>query len=219
MTGCAALLLVNVNVNHASPPLPRPAFALGPVVPGNWLDQQFRVPAGGTARMDIWLGMGDATLDHTPVEVSIFEQSRAEQPLVSLRFDPLPPDAGLFVLRIAPAAGGPSFLAGATKENRYPHGRLWIGPEPAFPDQDVVLTVFDRIPFWRWLALTAERQRDQLVIFIGVQLAAILLGYAVLRRIQDSSALRGLPIPLWWLSVPAGVLLMIPAAGALSITA
>ena len=233
MTGCAALLLSNVEVNRASPPLPRPAFALGPVVPGNWLDQQFRVPAGGTVRMDIWLGTGDATVDYVPVNLTIFDPRHAERPLhvqtvriettdprvLSIRYNRLPPGTEPLILRIAPVLGGPSFVAGATKEDRYPSGRLWIGPESAFLDQDLALTVFDRIPMRRWLTLTAERQRDQLVAFIGIQLAVIMLGYAVIRRIQNVSVMRRLPLPLWWMSVPVGVLLMIPAVSGLSITA
>ena len=233
MTGSAALLLANVEVNRASPPLSRPAFALGPVVPGNWLDQQFRVPAGGTARMDIWLGTGDATVDHVPVNVTIFDLRHAEQPLhvqtvrvettdprvVSIRYDRLAPAAGAFILRLAPVPGGQAFVAGATKDDRYPSGRLWIGPESAFPDQDLALTVFDRIPMRRWLALTAERQRGELVVYIGLQLAAIMLAYAVIRRIQEATVARRLPISLWWMSVPLGVLLMIPAVSGLSIAA
>ncbi len=202
-------------------------------MPGNWLDQQFRVEPGGTERIDIWLGTGDATRDYVPVQVSIFESAIAHQPLhsetlqidtadprlVSLRVRQLSPRPGLLILRLEPDPSGPSFVAGATKDDRYPLGRLWIGLEQAFADQDLVLTVFDRIPAWRWFALAAEHQRNQLVVYLGLQLALVMLVYAVFRRVQDFMSMRRFSIPLWWISLPSAVFLVIPAISAISIWA
>ena len=229
MTGCAAVLLGNVTVNQAFSPLPRPAFALGPVVPGNWLDQHFRVPPGGTARMDIWLGTGDKSLDYVPVHISIFDPVHPNQSLhtetirvattdprvVPIWFDRLTPNSRRLVLRIAPVADGLPFLAGATKDDRYADGRLWIGPEQAFPDQDVALTIYDQIPISRWLALSADRQRDQLALFVGLQIAVVLVLYSATRRIQDLSRIG--TIKLWLVSLPLGMLVMIPVASSLLI--
>lgn len=229
LTGCAAVLLVNATVHLASSPLPRPAFSLGPIVPGNRLDQHVLVPSGGTARMDIWLGTGDQQVNSVPVLVSILNLDQSIEPLhvetihvatvdpriVSIRFDHLSPDAGPLVLRLEPAADGPSFFAGATKEDRYPEGRLWIGSEQAFPDQDLAITVYDQIPFSRWLTLAADRQRDQLALLFGLQIATVLGLYSLSRRIQDWSGIVTINLSL--ASVPIGLLLMIPIARSLSL--
>ena len=179
--------------------------------------------------MDIWLGTGDQRVTSVPVHVLILDPVHPDEPLhsetlqiattdprvVSIRPDYLPPDAGPLILRLEPAANGPPFLAGATKEDRFPHGRLWIGSEQAFPDQDLAITVYNQIPFSRWLALAADRQRDQLALFVGLQIAAIMGLYSLIRRTQDLSGIG--TINLWLASVPLGLLLMLPVATSFSI--
>jgi len=161
------------------------------------LDVRLRADTPSQALLELVEGAEPArTLRATRVQVAPGESS-----WTTFRFEPLDPPRQRLVLRVASVPGLAPVYADASKDDRYPWGRLYIDGQPAFPDQDLRMAVYGRDSLANSLDDLWSKRRAAVVSAVGLGIGVSLVAAAGLARVSVRAGLW--PETVAWLALPA----------------
>jgi hypothetical protein len=166
-------------------------------------------PFGSSNRVSVSVRSADPTMSWSVnSNVISVESTReaTEQVTFDLELSIFQPDPLYFEVEVSRDAEWPTYTL-ATQGNQVPDGRLHLGHEPGFADQDLVFQLLSRRPLWSQIGIWWPDHRMMLVSGLVLLLFVHFSVYALVRAVA-----AGTGQPFWQLSPAATSTLIVAGA-------